>query len=69
MRYRVRFERTIGKYAVVDGVAADQTIGLHGDFDAAFSHAEAEEELWRRYGSARQAADMYERQRTVRWVA
>ena len=69
MRYQVRFESKIGKYAVIDGALANKTVGLHGDFDSAFSHAEAEESLWRRYGNARQAAEMYERQRTARWVA
>ncbi len=69
MRYRVRYDSKIGKYAVIDGTLANQPIGLHGDCDTAFSHAEAEEDLWQRYGNARRAADMYERQRTARWVA
>lgn len=69
MRHQVRFDRKINKFAVLDTALANQPVGLHDDFDAAFSHAEAEEDLWRRYGDARHAADIYQRQRDARWVA
>ncbi|MEQ8666773.1 MAG: hypothetical protein RIC16_13715 [Rhodospirillales bacterium] len=69
IKHQVRFDRKIDKFAVLDTALANQTIGLHDDFDSAFAHAEAEEDLWRRYGGARHAADIYQRQRDARWVA
>lgn len=69
MRHQVRFDRTIKKFAVVDSMLANQTVGLHDDFNSAFAHAEAEERLWRAFGRARHAAEFYQRQRDARWVA
>lgn len=69
MRHKVHFDRKINKFAVLDAAAANQPIGLHDDFEAAFKHAEAEERLCQQFGAARHAAEMYQRQRETKWVA
>lgn len=69
MRFHVKYDRDIQRYTVHDRNAANQTIGIHSHVSSAQAHADAEESLWKRYGDARHAASVYERHKSLPWVA
>lgn len=69
MRFHVKYDRTIQRYTVLDRTAANQAVGIHHHVSSAKAHADAEESLWQRYGDARHAANIYERHKSLPWVA
>ena len=51
MRYEICYDDRARKWAVIDHLSTNQTVGLHDGRQNAAEQAESEERRWRRFGA------------------